>query len=326
MKILVTLGIPEIGIELMRNQGLEVTVWTGDKPLTQAALIEQATGHDALLSMGVDRIDAYFLQQCKHLKMISQFAAGYDNIDVAAATELNIPVANAPDAMTEATADIAFALILAVSRKVCYMHKSIINGNWGHFRPKANLGLELKNKTLGVFGLGRIGTALAQRCQGAYGMEVLYCNRHQNLQAEQELRAQKVSFEDLLKKSDILSVHCSLNETTTALFDQKAFSQMKSSAIFINTARGSIHQEDDLTAALQAGEIWGPGLDVTSPEPMKPDHPLLSMEQVAVLPHIGSATVEARNEMSRVAAENLVLFSKNAPITNLVNPAVYRPN
>ena len=314
MKILVPLNIPDTGIDLLKKEGLKVTKWTKDLPMTKEELYNAAAQHDALLSTSNYKLDAEFLRANKHLKIISQYAAGYDNIDIVAAKRLGIPIANAPNSMTDATADIAFALVLAVSRKMFYMHKTIAKDEWRHFRPQAHLGIELKNKTVGIFGLGRIGLEFARRCKGAYGMEVLYCNRSTNREAEEELQAKKVSFNDLLEQSDIISAHCALTPDTKHKFDAGAFKKMKSSAIFVNTARGQVHNETDLIAALQQGEIWGAGLDVTDPEPMKADNPLLSMEQVAVTPHIGSATLEARRQMSVFAARNIIAFYKGEPI------------
>ena len=209
--------------------------------------------------------------------------------------------------------------MLAVSRKICHVHKSIISGDWGFFRPRANLGQELKGKTIGIFGMGRIGIEMAKRCKGAYNMKVIYCNRTSNLSGEQELGARKVEFDQLLEESDIISVHCALTDETRGVFNAQAFKMMKQSALFINTSRGSVHNQHDLYQALVSGEIWGAGLDVTDPEPMKPDDPLLSLENVAITPHIGSATVEARDEMSRLAAQNLIQFSRGEIVKNQVN-------
>lgn len=191
------------------------------------------------------------------------------------------------------------------------------------FRPKAHLGVELKNKTLGIFGLGRIGMEMAKRCKGAYNMHIIYCNRSQNSLAEELLQARKVSFDELLAQSDVLSVHCSLTDETREIIDRLAFEKMKRTAIFINTARGAIHNEEDLFDALKNNVIWGAGLDVTNPEPMKSDHPLLSMENVAILPHIGSSTIEARNAMSRLCAENIIQGLRGNRLPNIVNPEIY---
>lgn len=319
-RIFVSRDIPEIGLRLLREAGFRVTVWPQPRPMTQEELIEAARQNDALLSMLADKIDATFLNACRHLDIISQFAVGYDNIDVPEATRLGIPIGNTPDVLSDATADVAFGLMIAVARKMFYMHKTIARGEWGHFKPKGHLGFELKNKTLGVFGLGKIGFEMAKRCKGAYDMPILYCNRHPNAAAEAALGARRVSFDELLAQSDILSVHCALSAETKGIFDKTAFEKMKPGAIFINTARGGVHNEADLLEALRAGTIWGAGLDVTNPEPMAPDSPLLSMENAAVLPHIGSATVEARDGMARLAAENIIGFYADKRVPHLVNP------
>ena len=283
-------------------------------------LIEEGKKANAFITLSTDTIDKDFLNECRYLDIISQFAAGYDNINIAEATRLGIPIGYAPGAMSEATADIAFGLMIAASRKMFYMHKTIIKGEWAYFRPKENLGIELKNKTLGIFGLGRIGIQMAARCKGAYNMKIIYCNRKPNAEAEKLLEATYVNFEELLQESDVLSVHSALNNETRNIFNKNAFTKMKPGSIFINTARGGIHNENDLLEALDTGAIWGAGLDVTNPEPMNSNNPLLSMPNVAVLPHIGSATVEARNEMSRLAAVNIIEFYKHNRIPNIVNP------
>lgn len=308
---------------MLQASGLEVTVIPDDRPLTQSELIGQAKKNDALLSMFSDTIDRHFLHECKHLKVIAQFAVGYDNIDVAEATRLGIPIGNTPDVLSEATADVAFLLMLAASRKAFHLHKSILRGEWSFFRPKAHLGLELSRKTLGIFGLGRIGMEMAKRCKGAYNMKILYCNRTRNLQAEELLQARKVEFDELLAQSDVVSVHCSLNNATKGIFDKSAFRRMKPTAIFVNTSRGPVHNEIDLIDALNNHTIWGAGLDVTNPEPMKPDNPLLSMERVAVLPHIGSAAIETRNAMAKICAENILEGLAGRKLPWIVNPEVY---
>lgn len=323
-KILISRMFPEIGTELLRNAGFSVTTWNEDRPMTQDELIEKAKMHDALYCASTEKIDKKFFSECSHLDIISQYAVGYDNIDISEATRLGIPIGYTPDAMSEATADIAFGLMIATSRKMFYLYKKIINGEWSYFRPKANLGMELKNKTLGIYGLGRIGMKMAERCKGAYNMKILYQNRTRNLRAEQELQAAYVDFNSLLTKSDVISVHCSLSAETKGVFNKAAFSQMKPSSIFINTSRGLVHNELDMIEALKAGIIWGAGLDVTNPEPMQPDNQLLQMENVAILPHIGSATNEARAEMARLAANNIIGFYKNNRIPHIVNPEIMK--
>ena len=324
IKILATRQFPDVGLDLLEQEGFELTRWSEDRPMTAAELVDHCRGHQALFCTVSDAIDRKFLDQSRHLDIISQFAVGYDNIDVDYATSLGIPIGNTPDVMTEATADIAFGLMIATVRKMFFNHKLISNGEWGYFRPKGHLGMELTGKTLGVFGMGRIGMAMARRCRGAYGMEILYCSRHPYPAAEKDLGARRMEFNDLLGQSDVVSVHCPLTPETSGIFDKAAFKQMKPSAIFINTARGQVHNQADLMAALADKEIWGAGLDVTDPEPMDRNHPLLSMENVCVLPHIGSATREARDGMSRLAAENIIEFYQTGSVPHGVNPQVLR--
>lgn len=322
VKVFVTAGIPSAGIDLLIKESFQVHVWPHDRPMQAHELIEEGKKANALLTLSTDAIDDHFLRECSHIGIISQFAAGYDNINISEATRLRIPVGYAPGAMSDATADIAFGLMLVVSRKMFYMHNTIARGEWKHFRPQANLGIELKNKTLGIFGLGRIGMQMALRCRGAYNMQVIYCNRTPNTDATKLLDATRVTFDELLQRSDVLSVHAALSNETRGIFNKDAFEKMKAGSIFINTARGGIHNEDDLLKSLQSGKLWGAGLDVTNPEPMNADDPLLSMPNVAILPHIGSATVEARTEMSKLAAINIIEFYKNNRVPNIVNPSV----
>jgi len=323
IKVLVTRNIPVLGIEMLRKEGFSVTAWPLERPMTDQELIAESKKHNVILCVSADNIGTGFINTCSHLEMISQFAVGYDNIDVNLATKLGIPIGYAPGAMDEATADIAFGLMIAVARKFFYMHKGILKGEWTYFKPNANLGIEFNNKTIGIFGLGRIGLAMARRCKGAYNMNIIYCNRNVHAEAEKLFNAKRVSFDELLRQSDVISVHSVLSNETTEIFNKDAFSKMKSSSIFINTARGGIHNEKDLIDALDK-TILGAGLDVTNPEPMKPDNPLLEMENVCILPHIGSATIEARNEMSRMAAENIISYYKNNSIPNIVNPEVLK--
>jgi lactate dehydrogenase-like 2-hydroxyacid dehydrogenase len=323
MKVFVTRRIHELGVKIMENSGIGVTQWMEKRDLTQSELIEHCKQRDALLSAGANRIDARFLDECGHLKVIALLSVGFDNVDVAEASRLKIPIGNTPGVLSGATADNAMLLMLATSRKAFYHHKRIINGNWVFFDPMADLGIELKERTLGIYGLGRVGFEMARRCVGAFNMKVVYCNRHPNEAAEKELHARAVSFDELLAQSDVLSVHANLTPETRGKFDKRAFTKMKPNSIFVNTARGELHNEQDLTEALSNGTIWGAGLDVTNPEPMRPDNPLLTMANVSVLPHIGSATVEARIAMTKLAAENIVAGLKDQRLPYIVNPEVY---
>jgi len=321
-KILLTRVFPEVATNLLEQAEFVVTKWDKERPMTQEELIANAQGHDALFCTLTDKIDAQFFGACSTIEMVSQFAVGYDNIAVAEATRLGIPVGFTPDAVSEPTADIAFGLMIVTARKMFYLHKTIEKGEWGYFKPNSDLGLTLKNKTLGIFGLGRIGIETARLCKGAYNMDIIYHNRTPNKQAEEELGATYVDFKTLVSQSDVVSVHCGLTPKTKELFNKEVFNQMKSTAIFINTARGLIHNEIDLIDALQKGTIWGAGLDVTNPEPMQTNNPLLQMKNVCVLPHVGSGTIDARDEMSRMAAVNIIEYYKNKRVPHIVNPEV----
>ncbi len=323
MKVYVTRAIPDIGIQLMKDAGITVNQWLEKRNLTTRELIASCKENDALLSAGSANLNKAFLNECSHLKVISLYSVGYDRVDIAEATRLKIPVGNTPDVLSAATADIAFLLMMAVSRKAFFHYKRIMNGDWGFNDPTADLGIELHGKTLGIWGLGKIGSEMARRCAGAFKMKVIYCNRHKNIEAENELNAVSVSFDELLKQSDVLSVHTALTAETKGIFNKDAFNRMKKTAIFINTARGGIHNEEDLAEALRNNTIWGAGLDVTDPEPMHADNPLLAMPNVAVLPHIGSATEEARAGMAVIAAKNVIAGLQGKPLPHIVNPKVY---
>ncbi|QNK61170.1 D-glycerate dehydrogenase [Pedobacter sp. PAMC26386] len=322
MNVFITRIIPESGLRLLKEAGLGVRTWTQKRKMTREELIAECQWADALLSAG-QQLDQEFLEASKHLKIIALHSVGFDNVDIETATRLKIAVGNTPGVLSGATADTAFLLMMAAARNAFYMNRKIIDGEWDFFEPTANLGKELNGCTLGVFGLGKIGVEMAKRCAGAFGMKIIYHNRSRNEEAQNELGAELVSFDELLKQSDVLSVHTALTPETEGKFDLDAFKQMKPGSIFINTARGAIHNEKDLIQALENKIIWGAGLDVTNPEPMQPENKLLVMPNVAVLPHIGSATEGTRNAMARLAAENIIAVSKGERPPFLVNPEVY---
>lgn len=323
MKVFISRKIHESGLQFLRTAGIDIDEWTIKRDLSPEELIDHCQKADAFLSAGGSRINRPFLESVKHVKVISLHSVGYDNVDIAAATDLKIPIGNTPGVLSDATADIALLLILASSRKAMFMHNSIHQGHWGFFEPTANLGMDIRGKTLGIFGLGKIGFELARRASAALGMKIIYHNRGRHPEAEKELDALWVSFNDLLENSDVLSVHTALTPETRGRFNMEVFARMKRTSIFINSARGGIHNEEDLTEALKNGIIWGAGLDVTNPEPMRPDHPLLFMPNVCVLPHIGSATEETRAAMSLIAAKNVVAGLKGERLPFVVNPEVY---
>ncbi len=324
MKVFITKRIPEQGLEILQDAGISITQFTEKRELSKDEFVAACLQHDALLSAGKNIIDEAFLEKCHHLKGISLLSVGYDNVDIQAATKYKVPVSNTPGVLSGATSDIALLLMLSVSRKAFYWHNIIGKGEWVFFEPTAGLGMEITGKTLGIFGMGQIGSELARKCKAACSMKIIYHNRSRNLKAEQELDATYVSWDELLRQSDVLSVHANLSEETKGLFNMHAFKKMKPTAIFINTARGAIHNETDLINALEKGIIWGAGLDVTNPEPMAKDNPLLTMPTVCVLPHIGSATLETRSTMSVIAAKNIVAALQGKQMPQAVNPEVYQ--
>jgi len=306
MKVFISGNIASVGIKQLEENHISISQWKENRQITAEELIEACQGQDGLISVGPNKIDAQFLKACSHLKVIALHSVGYDQVDVATAKSLNIPIGNTPGVLSGATADTAFLLMLAVSRKAFFSHKKIIKGEWKNYEPSPELGIEVNGKTLGVFGLGKIGLEMAKKCKAAYQMEVIYHNRSRNEEAEREIGTKYVSFGELLAQSDVLTVHTALTPETKDKFTLDVFKQMKPNSIFINTARGGIHNEKDLIQALDEKIIWGAGLDVTNPEPMHKDNPLLLMESVAVLPHIGSATEETRAAMAQIIVKNVL--------------------
>ena len=324
MKVFVTKRIPQKGIDLLLEKGFDVQVNESPNSLSETELIQAAQKVDYVLHGGGQKFDRNFFASCPNLKGLALMSVGYDNVDIAAATEHKIPVSNTPDVLSEATADVAFLLMLAVSRKAFFNYNLIREGKWKNFEPTAHLGQELNNKTLGIYGLGRIGLALARKAKAAYNMNIIYYNRHRNETAERILDAKYVNFDQLLTQSDVISVHSALTPETQGIFDRQAFDRMKNSAIFINTARGGIHNETHLYEALKDESIWGAGLDVTNPEPMAANNPLLTMENVCILPHIGSATMETRDSMAYMAANNIVASTNGVEMPQVIDPEVYK--
>lgn len=323
MNIFISRKISESATALLKNAGHKVVEYLEKKDLSQEELIHICQDYDALLSVGPNKLNETFFNACKHLKGVALMSAGYDNLDVAAATDHHIPVSNTPGVLSKATADVAFLLMLAVSRNAFFSYNRIVNGDWNFYEPTLNLGIELEGKTLGIFGLGRIGMELAHKCKSAYNMQIIYHNRSRNNEAERLLDAHFVPFDDLLAESDVISLHANLSPETKGVFDKAAFNKMKPSSIFINTARGAMHNEADLIEALQSKKIWGTGLDVTNPEPMAKDNVLLTMPNVCVLPHIGSATVETRGKMADMAAGNILAALNGMQMPQCLNPSVY---
>jgi glyoxylate reductase len=309
-----------VGLDRVR-QSCDADVWEGTLPPPREVLLERVRGCEGLLTLLTDRVDGRVMDAAGgSLKVISNFAVGFNNIDVAEASRRGIRVGNTPDVLTEATADMAFALLISAARRIVEGQSGVRAGTWQTWEPLGYIGQDLLGKTLGVVGMGRIGTAMARRCHGGWQMRVLYHDRAVNERAERELGAERVDWEVLLEQADFLSVHADLNAATRGMFDAAAFARMKPTAVFVNTARGPIHDQQALYHALQEGRIFAAGLDVTDPEPIAPDDPLLQLPNCVIAPHIASATVSSRNGMAEIAADNLLAGLRGSPLRCWVNP------
>lgn len=269
-----------------------------DELFPREKLLQIISEYDGILSTIPDRLDAEVLAQAKKLKVISNWAAGLDNIDVKAAEKQGIQVYNLPDTVTESTADLTMALFLSLVRRIPEGRDYVLSGKWRGFEPSLLLGEELKGKTFGIIGFGRIGKAVAKRA-AAFGMQVIAYHPKPLIGVTQ------VSLEELYRVSDYISLHVPLKNETKGMINRMAMQKMKKRPILINMARGSVINTEDLVYALREGLIRGAALDVTDPEPLAPDHPLCSLPQCLIIPHIGSATVECRTLMSKMAADNL---------------------
>jgi glyoxylate reductase len=319
-RVFVTRRIPEEGLRLVREQA-DCRLWDDDQPPPRDALLAGARDADGLLCLLTDRIDAELLDAAPRLRVVANMAVGYDNIDVAAATARRIPVTNTPGVLTETTADLAWALLMAAARRVVEADAFTRAGRWKTWEPMLLLGRDVHHATLGIIGLGRIGAEVAKRARG-FDMQILYHARNRRPDQERALGLEYVSLEELLRRSDFISLHTPLNEETRGLIGERELALMKPTAVLINTARGPIVDQRALTAALQARRIAAAGLDVFEEEPIAPDDPLLAVENVVVLPHIGSASVATRGKMARMAAEDCLAVLEGRRPANPVNPEI----
>ena len=319
-KLFVTRIIPEIGLARVREV-CDVDVWELETPPPYEALVERVKGVDGILCCITERIDAPLMDAAgKQLKVISQMAVGVDNVDVRAAAERGIPVGNTPGVLTDATADIAFALLLAAARRIVESAQYIRDGKWTMWEPRTLLGHDLSGATLGIVGFGRIGQAMARRAQG-FDMRVLAYSRRLTDEAAASQGVERADLDDLLRRSDFVSIHTPLTPETRHLINRDTLAKMKRSAILINTARGPVVDQAALYEAVRDGVIAAAGLDVTDPEPIRFDDPLLTLPNVVVVPHIGSATVGTRDKMALMAAENAIAGVTGQPLPNAVRLA-----
>jgi glyoxylate reductase len=306
--------LPEIALHLIAEHA-DVRLHTGDLPPTREELKRGVQGCHGVLSLLSDRMDDEIFDAAgRDLKVVSNFAVGYNNIDIAAATRRGIAVGNTPGVLTEATADIAVALLLAVARRLPEGWRAVQNLEWKTWEPLGWIGLDLTGKTLGIVGMGRIGSAVAQRLHGGWGMKVLYTARSPKPELDRLLNAQHVELERLLRESDFVSIHVPLSDATRRSIGAEQLNQMKPTAILVNTARGEIVDQSSLFEALHTKRIWGAGLDVCEPEPLPSDSPLRELSNCLVVPHIGSATVTARNAMAERSARNLIAGISGQPL------------
>ena len=320
-KVFVTRMIPEKGLESIREL-CEVDLWQDDVPPSHSEVLKRVKGVDGLLCLLTDRVDSEVMDSAgKQLKVISNFAVGFDNIDIPAATARSIPVGNTPDVLTDATADFAFALLMAVARRIPEAERYVHDEKWKTWGPKLLLGVDIKGATLGLIGFGRIGQAVARRASG-FDMRILYYDPNAS-KTNSELNATRVDFETLLRESDFISIHTPLTPDTHHLINAEALSKMKQNAVLINTARGPVVDPDALYEALQAKRIFGASLDVTEPEPIPLNSQLLQLDNVIIVPHIASASKTSRDQMSWMAAQNLIAGLRGEQLPNCVNPQVY---
>lgn len=322
--VFITRKVFKEAIEILENEHHTIEINNTDIILSSRELVEKVKGKAGLISLLNDRIDSTIMDELPSLKVISNIAVGYDNIDIDAATHRGIMVTNTPGVLTETTADLALALLLSAARRIPEADRYVRAGrfkNWQLMQP--HMGIDIYEKTLGIVGMGAIGQAVARRAHGGFDMRIVYFSPSRKESAEKEYGAEFVEFDELLKISDFISLHVPLTEKTTHLFSSKEFKMMKNNSILVNTSRGPVVDENALVAAIRDGQIRGAALDVFEAEPdIHPD--LINMEENVVLaPHIGSASIETRRRMTVMAAENMAEGLKGKRPLNLVNEGIF---
>lgn len=319
-RVYVTRQLPGNALDRLRERA-QVDLWPQELPPSRDELASALTTAEGLLCLLTDNIDAALIEGAPHLRVVSTMAVGYDHIDVEACTRRGIPVTNTPGVLTEATADLAFALLLAAARRLPEGERAVREGRWTTWHPSFLLGRDVYGATLGIVGLGQIGQAVARRARG-FEMRVLYHSRHRNEEAERKLGCAYAALEELLSLADFVTVHVPLTPETRHLFNQEAFQRMKPTAILVNTSRGGVVDEAALHHALASHLIAGAAIDVTETEPLSPHDPLLRLPNLLVTPHIASASVATRARMAALAAENLLAVLAGKQPAHCVNPHV----
>jgi glyoxylate reductase len=320
MKVFITRRIPEPGLKLLRKV-VELDINPNDRVLKKEEIVKGLKGKDGIICLLTDQIDKEVINSEPKLKMIANYAVGYDNIDIRYATKMGIPVSNTPEVLTDTTAEMAWALLFAVTRRIIEGDNFTRSGKFTGWTPMLLLGQDISNKTLGIIGTGRIGTAFAIKSKG-FNMEVIYTSNKKNKYLEKELNAKKVDFKTLIGKSDFISIHVPLNQKTYHMIGEHELKLMKKNAILINTARGPVVDEIALVKALKNNWIYGAGLDVYEHEPTISEE-LIKLKNVVLQPHSASATIDTRTKMAIMAAENLIAGLKGEIPPNCVNPEVF---
>ena len=322
-KVYITRDLPERGLKKIKEH-FDAEVWPEYAPPPKKVIVDKVATVDALVSLLSDKIDPEVFNAAPKLKIVSQLAVGFDNIDIAEATRRGIYVTNTPEVLTDTTADFAWALLMAIARRVAEADKYVRTGKWKvGWHPAMLSGRDIYGATIGIIGAGRIGYAVAKRAKG-FDMRVLFYDVIPRPEMEKDFRAKKVDLDTLLKESDFVSVHVPLMKETHHLVNAQRLSLMKKTAYLINNSRGPVVDEKALYEALRKGQIAGAGLDVFEQEPTPVDNPLLKLDNVVVAPHISSASLETRAKMSEMVAENLVAFFEGKRPPNLVNSDVIK--
>lgn len=315
-KVLITRRVPQAGIDRVAEV-CDIELWDSDLPIPRDVLLEKVAGKDGLYCLLTERINDELLDAAPNLKVVSQMAVGFDNIDVAACTRRGIPVGNTPGVLTETTADFTWSLLMSAARRIVEGVEYVRAGKWVTWGPLLLLGPDLYGATIGIVGMGRIGQAVARRAMG-FGMRILYYDAFEIPGAAEEFGAERVDMDVLLAESDFVTLHVNLTPETYHMINAETLHKMKPTAILVNAARGGVVDHDALAEALRTGEIAYAALDVTEPEPLPADHPLVHMANCIVVPHIASASIATRTKMAMMAAENLIAGVQGKPLPTRV--------
>jgi glyoxylate reductase len=321
-KVFMTQRIQDVGMSILEGR-VDLTLWSEEgRPDPEAVMRDLPYADGLIMTMGI-AMDRSFFKMAERLRVASLYSVGYDNVDIKAATEFGVMVTNTPGVLTDATADTALMLMLMTARKARENEKIMREGGWTHWSPNQFVGKDLSGSVLGIVGFGDIGRAVAKRA-AAFGMKVIYTGRSRKIEHEEQLGAEYLPLEELLKRSDFVSLNCALTNETSGLIGERELRMMKNDAVLINTARGAVVDQKALFMACSEGWIYGAGLDVYEKEPVPMDEPLLELENVVMMPHIGSAAKRSREGMARLAATNLVEALEGRVPPNLVNPGVLK--